>query len=97
MQRAAPDSEPGYVDAAKLLARCVAVAGEDKALDPPRLQEIRRKCAGRIVIFFREAVDSNPKLGDRLRSDPELSPFLTQPEFQSLLGSLVTQHPSTVR
>jgi hypothetical protein len=97
LPKAAPASEQRYLDAARLLARCVAAANQDSQLDRSRREEIGRKCAGRIAILTREAIDSNPKLGDRIKSDSELSPFLARPEFQSLLGSLVNQDPRRVR
>ena len=93
LPKAAPASEQGYVNAAKLLARCAAMANEDRQLDGPRREEIGRKCAGRIAILLREAIDSNPKLGDRIKSDPELSPIFARPDFQNLLGSLVNLGP----
>ena len=93
LAKAAPASEQGSLDAAKLLAGCVAVANADRQLDRPRREEIGRKCSGRIAILLREAIDSNPKLGERIKSDPELAPILARPEFQSLLGSLVNLGP----
>ena len=41
------------------------------------------------MILVREAIDSNPKLGKQIKSDPELAPILARPELQSLIGSLV--------
>ena len=95
--KAAPTAERSYLDAAKLLARCVAAANDDRQLDRVRREEIGRKCSGRIAILLREAIDSNPKLGERIKSDPELSPILAKPEFQSLLGSLVNLGPGRVQ
>ena len=97
LAKAAPASEQGSLDAAKLLAGCVAVANADRQLDRPRREEIGRKCSGRIAILLREAIDSNPKLGERIKSDPELAPILARPEFQSLLGSLVNLGPVRAR
>jgi hypothetical protein len=66
----------------------VAASTQDSQLAPPRRDEIGRKCSGRIAILLREAIDANPKLGEAIKSDPELSAVLARPEFQSLLGSL---------
>ena len=97
LPKAAPASEQGSLDAAKLMARCVAVANEDRQLDRARREEIGHKCTGRIAILLREAIDSSPKLGERLKSDPELAPILARPEFQGLLGSLVNLGPERIR
>jgi len=97
LPKAAPASEQGYLDAAKILVRCVAVANEDRQLDRSRRENIGRKCSGRIAILLREAIDSNPKLGERIKSDSELSQILARPEFQNLLGGLVNLGPARVQ
>ena len=90
LRKAAPASDQGPLDAAKLMAALLGGGQQDdRQLDRPRREEIGHKCIGRIAILLREAIDSNPKLGQRIKSDPELAPILARPELQSLLGSLV--------
>lgn len=91
--KAAPSSEQGPLEAARVLAHCLVTAREDHRLDGARRDEISRRCTGRIAILLREAVDANPRLGDRLKADPDLAPILARPEFQGLLGSLVNLAP----
>jgi len=88
MSRIPTASGQGYVDAAKLLAHDMAVANQDAQLDPARRGQISRQCSGRIALMLRQALDTNPKLAGKIRSDPELSPLLARPEFRSLLGNL---------
>jgi serine/threonine-protein kinase len=93
MSKVPSASGQGYLDAAKLLVQDVAVANKDAQLDPPRREQIGRQCSGRIAILLRQALDANPKLGEKIRSDPELSPILARPEFQNLLGNLINPGP----
>ena len=74
----------------------MAASNQDRQLAAPRREEIGRKCSGRIAILIREAIDANPKLGESIKSDPELSGVLARPEFQSLLGSLDNVGPSRI-
>ena len=78
------------------MAHCLRAADEDHALDRPERDEIGNRCTGRIAILLREAIDSNPKLGQQIKSDPELAPILARPELQSLIGSLVNLGPGRV-
>ncbi len=97
LPKATAGSEQGILDAAKLMAHCFAAAKDDTVLDRANREEIARKCTGRIAILLREAIDSNPKLGQRIKTDPELAPILARPEIQSLLGSLVNLGPGRVQ
>ena len=97
LRKAAPASDQTAFDAAKLMARCSAAAKQDDRLEGSRREEIARKCMGRVAILLREAIDSNPKLGQRIKSDPDLAPILARPELQSLLGSLVNLGPGRIQ
>ena len=75
------------MDAAKLLARDMDAAGKDTQLDPARREQIDRQCAGRIAVMLRQALDANPKLADKIKSDAALSPLFNRPEIHSVLGN----------
>ena len=96
VSKAGPASGDRFVRAARLLARCVAASDHDRQLAAARREEIGRKCSGRIAILVREAIDANPKLGESIKSDPELSTVLARPEIQGLLGSLDNVGPSRI-
>ena len=96
VSKAGPASGEGFVKSARLLARCVAATNQDRQLAASRREEIGRKCSGRIAILIREAIDANPKLGETIKSDPELSGVLARPEFQSLLGSVDNVGPNRI-
>jgi eukaryotic-like serine/threonine-protein kinase len=76
-----------YVDAAKLLAQDMNVANKDTQLERARRDQISRQCSGRIAVLLRQALDTNPKLAEKIKSDPELSPLLSRPEIRSVLGN----------
>ena len=88
MSKVSSSSGQAYVDAAKLLAQSMNAASKDAQLDFARREQIGRQCSARIAVLLRQGLDSNPKLAEKIKSDPELSPLLARSEFRTLLGNL---------
>lgn len=86
MSKVPSTSGQAYVDAAKLLAQEMTAASEDGRLEPARREQIERQCSGRVAVLLRQALDTNPKLAGKIKSDQDLAPLLARPEFRSLLG-----------
>ena len=92
MSKVPSASGQAYVDAAKLLAQDMNAASQDAQLEAARREQIDRECSGRAALLLRQALDANPKLAGKIKSDTELAPLLTQPEVRSLLGNLGEVH-----
>jgi serine/threonine-protein kinase len=88
MSKVPSASGQGYLEAARLLGREMAAANKDTQLEPPRREQIGRQCSSRIAVLLRQALDANPKLAEKIKSDDELSPLLARPEVRNLLGNL---------
>ncbi len=88
MSKVPSASGQAYVDAAKLLSQGMSAASKDAQLEPPRREQIGRQCSGRIAVMLRQALDTNPKLAEKIKSDADFAPLLTRPEFRNLLGNL---------
>ena len=78
-----------YLDAARILARCVSQAQSDRNLTLARRDEIARKYLGRTVVMLREAIDANSRLAEPMKTDPIFKGLRERPEFQSMLNSVV--------
>ena len=88
---ALPGSERsrGCLDAARILARVSAQAGSDAKLKPSERDELGAKYLPRTVVLLREAIDGDPGLGERIKTDKEFSEIRSRPEFTTMLNSLV--------
>ncbi len=62
--RAVPEAGRGEAcfDAARILARLVALVGADPRLVPADRERLTRPYLGRSIVLLREAVDSNPRM-----------------------------------
>jgi tetratricopeptide (TPR) repeat protein len=93
----APQQGQGFLDAARILARCVSQAQSDRNLTPARRDEIAQRCLGRTIVMLREAIDANAKLAEPMKTDPIFKELRERPEFQSMLSSVVDLGKDTTR
>ena len=89
--RAVPDAGRGEacLDAARILARLVALVGADPKLVPADRDRLIRPYLGRSIVLLREAIDSNPKMAGRIKDDPAIKVLESRPEFKTMMNSLV--------
>ena len=79
----------GCYDAARLLARVVAKAGTDDKVHEADRERLGRLYLTRTVVLLREAIDSNTKLADRVKADPDIKILESRPQFRTLMNTLV--------
>ena len=90
-----PQAVPGaargqaYFDAARILARSVVRAGADEKLAKADRDRLARQYLGRTIVLLREAIDTDPKLADRIKKDPEFKALESRPEYQTMMNTLV--------
>ena len=85
----ASERSRGCLDAARILARVSALAGADAKLKPSEREELGAKYLPRTVVLLREAIDGDPGLGERIKTEKEFSEIRSRPEFTTMLNSLV--------
>jgi eukaryotic-like serine/threonine-protein kinase len=90
MSKVPPPSSHAYLDPAKLLAHGMTAATQDAHLTSAQREQVIQQYSGEIAMLLRQAMDASPKSRERIKSDPDLSPMLARPEFQSLLGTFAT-------
>ena len=90
-----PDADRGqaYFDAARILARLVIRAGGDDRLAQADRDRLTRQYLGRTVVLLREAIDTNAKLADRIKTDPDIKALESRPDFQAIMNTLVGANP----
>ena len=76
-------------DAAKMLARLVGQLGGDSKLTQADRDRLTRNYVGRTIVFLREAIDTNPKLTDQIKTDADIKILESRPEFQAIMNTLV--------
>ena len=81
--------DQGCFDAARILARLATQVGTDGKLTSDERQQLIRSYLGRTVVLLREAVDTNPKLADQIKTDLDIKALQSHPEFQAIMNSLV--------
>jgi serine/threonine-protein kinase len=90
--RAVPEAGRGEAcfDAAKILARLVALVGADLKLVPADREQLIRPYLSRSIMLLRESLDSNPKMAERIKTDDAIIKVLeSRPEFKMMMNSLV--------
>ncbi|MGP0069382.1 MAG: protein kinase domain-containing protein [Isosphaeraceae bacterium] len=87
------DRAQAYFDAARILARIVTQAGADEKLAKADRDRLARHCIGRTVLMLREAIDTDPKLADRIKKAPEFKALESRPEYQAMMNTLVDLGP----
>jgi tetratricopeptide (TPR) repeat protein len=76
-------------DAALLLVRVVAQVDADQKLPQVERDRLTRNDVSRAVVLLREAIDANPKLAEKIKTDAEVQALKSRPEFQSIMNILV--------
>jgi len=80
-------------DAARLLARVVARLGGAVKLEPAERDRRSRNYVGRIAVLLREAIDTDPKLAEPIKTDADIRQLGSRREFRELLNTLVELGP----
>jgi tetratricopeptide (TPR) repeat protein len=79
----------GCLDAARSLARLISQAAADHKLARNERDQLTRNYLGRAVVLLREVIDTNAKLADQIKKDPDIKALESRPEFQTIMNSLV--------
>jgi len=77
------------LDAARILARLVAQVGGNAKLAQADRDRLVRNYLGRTIVLLREAIDTNPKLAEEVKTDAEINRLESHPEFQTIMNTLV--------
>ena len=80
-------------DAARVLARVVAQAGSDDKLHQDVRERLTRIYLAHTVVLLREAIDSDPKLAEQIKSDRDIKILERRPEFRAIMNTLVDVLP----
>ena len=75
-------------DSAQLLARVVAQVGDNAKLAQSDRDRLIRSNVSRAVVLLREAVDTSPKLAEKVKNDGDFQALKSRPEFQAILNIL---------
>jgi serine/threonine protein kinase len=84
-----PRRAQGCLDAARLLARVVAQSGNDGKLTQTERERVAQNYLGRTIVFLREVVDTNSKLADQIKTDPDIKALHGRADFQTMMNTLV--------
>jgi hypothetical protein len=68
-----------------VFAKSAAAAESDTKLSPPDRNRLKMRCADRAVDFLRQAVAKGFQSAAALKSDPDLAPLRSRPDFQKLV------------
>ena len=79
----------GCFDAAQILARLVTRVGGDGKLAQAERDRLTRNYLGRTIVLLREVIDTNPKLAEQIKTDPDIKVLESRPEFQTMMNTLV--------
>jgi tetratricopeptide (TPR) repeat protein/tRNA A-37 threonylcarbamoyl transferase component Bud32 len=79
-----PDRPDQRVVAARLLARCATLAGDDRALPENQRAPLARLYADRAVAQLRVAIDSGYQPARPLGDDPDFAPLQARADFRDL-------------
>jgi eukaryotic-like serine/threonine-protein kinase len=91
LPKAAPSSGRAQAcyDAARVLARLVAQADGDGKLHQADRDRLSRTYLTRTVVLLREAIDSNPKLAEQIKTDRDIKVLESKPQFLAIMNTLV--------
>ena len=86
-----PSSErpQSCIDAARILARVIDKVGSDRGRQQAERDRLARSYCGRLALFLREAIDSDPKLVEPIEIDADIKQIASHPEFRDIINSLV--------
>ena len=76
-------------DAARILARLINGVGSDVKLAQDKRDQLTRTYLGRTIVLLREAIDTDPKLAERLKADSDIQRLELHPDFRTIMSTLV--------
>ena len=76
-------------DSARTLARLVTLASNDAKLAATNRDRLTRNYLGRTIVLLREAIDMSPTLAAEIKNDPEIKQLESQPDFKTIMNTLV--------
>jgi hypothetical protein len=76
---------------AALLARCVSLAAEDKALDESKRKDLAGSYSAKALDLLRQAVNAGFTDADYLKTTDAFQPLRSSEEFKKLLSDLETK------
>jgi eukaryotic-like serine/threonine-protein kinase len=77
------------VDAARILAGVIDKIGGDRGRKQAERDRLTRNHCRRLALFLREAIDSDPKLVEPIKTDADINQIASRPEFRDIINSLV--------
>ena len=77
------------LDSARILARLITQVGGDGKLLQADRDRLTRNYLGRTIVLLREAIDGSPTLADQIKTDPDIKPLESRPEFHTIMNTLV--------
>jgi hypothetical protein len=92
-----PSRGPYYLNAARFLARCVALAEKDGKLTPEQQKQLVQQYGDQAMRMLRETFKRPYKDGDKLKSNAVLKPLWPRDDFQQLLKELEVKPESPER
>jgi serine/threonine protein kinase/polyhydroxyalkanoate synthesis regulator phasin len=75
-------------DAATILAQAIAQIEANVKLPESERKQLARTYLGRTVVLLGEAIDGNPKLGEKIKNDAYIKALRARPEVQTVLSAL---------
>jgi tetratricopeptide (TPR) repeat protein len=88
LAEAAVDPVTDVLNAARHLALCVPLAEKDDKLDGAGRKKLVRQYGDRAMKLLRQAVQNGFKDVRRLKTDPDLAPLRSRPDFQGFVAGL---------
>ena len=76
-------------DAARILAQLINSVGNDVKLAQEKRDWLTHTYLGRTIVLLREAIDTDPKLAERFKTDSDIQLLKSHPEFQTIMNTLV--------
>ena len=76
-------------DAARILARLITGVGGDAKLAQVDRDRLIHTYLGRTVVLLREAIDTDSKLAELIKTDADISLLGSRPEFRTMMNTLV--------
>jgi eukaryotic-like serine/threonine-protein kinase len=83
----------GCFTAARILARLVIRVTSDAKLTQAERSRLTHSYLGRTAVLLREAIDTEPKLAEQIKTDGDIKALEAQPEFKTIMNTLVNLKP----
>jgi hypothetical protein len=76
-------------DAARILARLITSVGGDVKLAQAERDRLTDTYLGRTIVLLREAIDTDSKLAELIKTDADIRLLESRPEFHTMMSTLV--------